>query len=461
MLMHEPSCVEVNLTAIDHNMAAIRRLVGSECKLCPIVKADAYGLGAARVARRLVAAGADLLAVYSLPQAAELAGVVGSGPGPGPGTGLGPGETSRGAPAVLVLMPVADIRPGDETSRMLTSGRLHLTVHDLGQLEVLASLADHYQTRIPIHLEVDSGLSRGGARPEEAGRLLERIAADAQARQRFHLRGVFTHFANSRVDREATDGQLARFDELLSRYAHTLAADTEIHVASTYALFRHRRYHRSMVRFGLAWAGYGLEELDGGEMEIGNDVLRPCVRWRSRVVQVKRIPPGTAVGYGSRWVAKRPSTIGLVPVGYADGFPVFRPSEPDGGGDGESGQQKIAVLREVARGSRTEMVREFAPVIGAVNMDQITVDLTEVDCLTQRDGGVGMTVEIISPDAGAPNHLPRLAGRSGMIPHEMLCRIHPKIPRLYVVDGEMAEEPTAAPVSPAQSAQSVARVAVG
>jgi alanine racemase len=445
MLMHEPSCVEINLSAIDHNMAAIRRLVGPQCKLCPIVKADAYGMGAARVARRLATAGADLIAVYSLPQAAEL--------------GLASANQSPLGTPVLVLMPVADIRRGDETSRMLTSGRLHLTVHDATQLEALASLADQYATTIPVHLEIDSGLSRGGARPEDAVRLLDRIAND----RRFALKGVFTHFANSRTDRAATDGQLTTFDAFLAANAHALAPDTEVHVASTYALFRHHRYHRSMVRFGLAWAGYGLEELDGGELELGDDLLRPCVRWRSRVVQVKRIPVGTAVGYGARWTAKRPSTIGLVPVGYADGFPVYRPDATAEGQALGTGQ-KIAILREVTRGARTEIVREFAPVIGAVNMDQITVDLTDLDLLTQRDGGLGMTVEIVSPDPAAPNHLPRLAGRSGMIPHEMLCRIHPKIPRLYVVDGAVEEQPTAAPVL-ADSRQSAlgggGRAAVG
>jgi alanine racemase len=428
MLMHEPSCVEVNLSALDHNMAAIRRLVGPECKLCPIVKADAYGLGASRVARRLATAGADLVAVYSLPQAAEL--------------GLGVGSSSEHSPAplgvpVLVLMPVADIRRGDETSRMLMSGRLHLTIHDLAQCEALGAIAERFATVIPVHLEVDTGLSRGGARPEEAARLLDRIAKDP----RFVLKGVFTHFASSRTDREATDAQLAIFDNLLTANAHALAEDTDVHVASTYALFRHRRYHRSMVRFGLAWAGFGLEELDGGEMELGDDLLRPCLRWRSRIVQVKRIPAGTAVGYGSRWVAKRPSTIGLIPVGYADGFPVYRP-DLTGPESSNAQPQRIAVLREVARGARTEIVREFAPVIGAVNMDQITVDLTDLDLLTQRDGGVGLSVELVSPDPTAPNHLPRLAARSGMIPHEMLCRVHPKIPRIYSVDGIAAEDGT-------------------
>lgn len=474
MLMHEPSCVEINLSAIDHNMAAIRRLVGPDCKLCPIVKADAYGMGAARVARRLATAGADLVAVYSLPQAAEL----GLGAGAHVGAHLGShggGAQAASSPAalgvpVLVLMPVADIRRGDETSRMLLSGRLHLTVHDAAQLEALAVLADQYGTTIPVHLEIDSGLSRGGVRPDDAGRLLDRIAND----RRFDLKGVFTHFANSRTDREATDAQLATFDGILAANAHALTPETDIHVASTYALFRHRRYHRSMVRFGLAWAGYGLEELDGGELELGDDLLRPCVRWRSRVVQVKRIPVGTAVGYGSRWTSKRPSTIGLIPVGYADGFPVYRPGgthpvpNPDASGDSQSianglglSGQKVAILREVTRGSRTEIVREFAPVIGAVNMDQITVDLTDLDLLTQRDGGVGLTVEIVSPDPAAPNHLPRLAARSGMIPHEMLCRIHPKIPRLYVVDGAMEEQPTAAPVLADARHSSGGRAAVG
>src|SRR6185295_14532728 len=98
VLMHEPSVLEVNLSAIDHNMAAIRRLVGAECRLCPIVKADAYGLGAARVARRLATAGADMVAVYSLPQAAQL------------------GASGLPLP-VLVLMPIVEIRRGDEAAR--------------------------------------------------------------------------------------------------------------------------------------------------------------------------------------------------------------------------------------------------------------------------------------------------------------------------------------------------------
>jgi alanine racemase len=416
MRMHEPSVVEINLSAIDQNVAAIRRLVGPDCRLCPIVKADAYGMGAARVARRLATAGAEMVAVYSLPQAAEL------------------GLADLPVP-VLVLMPIAEMRRGDETARMLLSGRLHLTVHDLQQLEAIEAIASGFATRIPVHVEVDTGMSRGGALPRDAAALIERVATGRHCQ----LKGIFTHFANSRVDREATDAQIAVFDDLLRRTSALIPADCMIHVASTYALFRSSRYHRSMVRFGLAWAGYGLEELEGAELELGTDFLRPCLRWRSRIVQIKRIETGTPVGYGSRWVAKRPSTIGLIPVGYADGFPVMRGPSPGT----EDAPQRIAILRETPRG----IEREYASVVGTVNMDQITVDLTDCELLNQPNGGVGLTVELVTPDASAPNHLPRLAQRSGMIPHEMLCRIHSRIPRLYVVDGAQEEVGGATPAA--------------
>lgn len=405
MTMHEPSVLEINLSAIDRNLATIRRGVGPHCRLCPIVKADAYGMGAARIARRMATAGADLLAVYSLPQAAEL------------------GAAGVALP-VLVLMPVREVRPGEEAARMLLAGRLHLTIHDAAQIESLGAVAERLGVRVPVHLEIDTGLSRGGVRADEAGALLARLLDDG----RFVVAGVFTHFVDSRTDAAATDEQTRRFDATIAPFLGRLPDACAIHLASTYALLRHPRYHRSMVRFGLAWAGFGEEELsDGFDWQGGG--LEPCLRWRSRVVQVKRLAPGATVGYGATWTARRPSLVGLVPVGYADGFPVFR-------GDRET-PVRVAVLRETPRGA----VREYAPVIGAVNMDQITIDLTDVDPLGAAAGPeIGWSVEIVSADAEAPNHLPRLARRAGMIPHEMLCRIHPRIPRLYVVDEAASEQ---------------------
>jgi len=404
--MHEPSVLEISLTAIDRNVAAIRRLAGPACRFCPIVKADAYGLGAARIARRLESAGADALAVFSLPQAAEL------------------GVAGIGIP-VLVLMPTSDIHPGDETHRMLAAGGLELTLHGLAQARDLERVAEGLGRPIPVHVEIDTGMSRGGVSEAEAPALLARVAASPH----FELRGIFTHFANARADRASTDEQLARLAAVERATRELLPGDLLVHAASTYGLLRHDRYHRNMIRCGLAWAGYGLEEIEGGELPLPADFLQPCVRWRSRIVHVKRIAEGMPVGYGGKWRAGRPTLLGLVPVGYADGFPVDR------GPAGGEPTQRLAVLRETPRGTQ----RAYVPVVGAVNMDQVTVDLTDLDLLgpdaTGGGGGVGLEVEILTPDVHAPNHLSAMAARAGMIPHEMLCRLNPRIRRMYVVDG--------------------------
>jgi len=216
-------------------------------------------------------------------------------------------------------------------------------------------------------------------------------------------------------DAARTARQLETYTLVVEANRRYIPADAYEHVASTYSLARGREYHRSMVRFGLAWLGYGLEELEaeGAILERGD--LRPVVRWTSTVVQAKSIPTGAGVGYGARWTASRPSTIALVPVGYSDGYPV--PREPAAVG----GQR----VRIVAPDGRTV----DAPVVGAVNMDQLTVDVTG---LHEGDphAWIGREVELVSRDPAAPCHLPRLAAQSGLIVHEFLTRLNPRIPRL-------------------------------
>ena len=172
--MQDTSTIDIDLSAIDHNMAVLCSAVGGGCGLCPIVKADAYGLGVGRVARRLVSAGAEMLAVYSLRQAIETAAAV------------------NGAVPVMVLMPVFDIAREDELVRLVLAGQLHLVVHDEVQAARLAECAESLGATLPVHLELDVGMSRGGAAPEEAARILRAIATGG----RLSLRGIFTHFSH-------------------------------------------------------------------------------------------------------------------------------------------------------------------------------------------------------------------------------------------------------------------------
>jgi alanine racemase len=389
--MQDTSSIDIDLSAIDHNMAAVRRAVGDACALCPIVKADAYGLGVGRVARRLVSAGAAMLAVYSLRQAIETAAAV------------------NGAAPVLVLMPVTDLPREDELVRLMIAGQLHLTVHDMPGLAALDAAARMHGVRLPIHLEIDVGMSRGGAAPEEVGRILRMIDGNPA----FELAGIYAHFSHSRFDEQRTRAQHEVYERTIEANRRYVPAHVLEHVASTYALARSGEYHRSMVRFGLAWLGYGLDELEADSPVLSRQELRPVVRWTSSIVQARTVVAGTSVGYGGRWTAERDSTIALVPVGYADGWPAPRHAG--------AGTQFVSIEAPDGR-------LVHAPVVGAVNMDQITIDVTGLHAGDVRDW-IGCEVELVSRDPMAPNHLPRLAAQSGIIVHELLTRMNPRIAR--------------------------------
>jgi len=407
--MQDTSTIDIDLSAIDHNMSVIRRTVGPGCALCPIVKADAYGLGVTRVARRLVGAGAQMLAVYSLRQAMETAAAV------------------NGAVPVLVLMPVTTIAREDELVRLMLAGQLHLVVHDEANLAALEACAISLGVVLPVHVEVDVGMSRGGALPDEAVRIISKICQSS----RFSLCGVFAHFSHARTDAALTARQLESYDYVIaaSRGFMSEQAFERLfqHVASTYTLARDARYHRTMVRFGVAWLGYGLDELEASSPVIERAQLRPVVRWSTTIVQAKAIPAGAAVGYGGRWIAPRASTIALIPVGYSDGYPMPRNPQASVG----------ACVRLFMPDGRVA----HAPVVGIVNMDQITVDVTGLHAGDIHDW-IGCSVELISRDIHAPTHLPRLAAESGMIPHELLTRLNPRIARTTSITANVLSSAT-------------------
>ena len=397
--MSETSRIRINLSAVESNIRILREVVGPETVICPIVKADAYGLGAAPIAKHLVSAGAGMLAVYTSDQAAALA------------------RSAIGGP-ILVLLPVRQMQRIDEAYRLLIRGDLHLTVHDSGHLDDLGRIAEHYATVIPLHVEVDTGMSRGGCVPAEAPAIAGRISTHRWLR----LAGMSTHFARAGSDARFTNKQLAIFDEVLDACSPSMPQDCLIHAANSVATLRHRRYHKTMVRVGQAWAGFGAEHLSTGPFRRQAAELRPIVTWTSTIVQIKTIERGATVGYGSKWTARRRSRIGLVPVGYADGYPM--------GATATDAEPKPACVRvDVARAGAAAFVR----VVGQVNMDQITIDLTDLAAPRSRapSVAVGTEVELIGTDPHAPNHVPTLARIAGTVPHQVICSLNPRIKRTY------------------------------
>lgn len=404
--MPTSSWIEVDLPAIAANARIVREILASRIAgsasggratpattpgLCAVLKADGYGLGAARVAKRLQVAGVDMLAVYSPEQARSLI------------------EAAVTTP-ILMLMPLHELDRGDLLYRAASRGQLHLTIHDDATLDAAVTITEQLGMRLAVQIEIDTGMSRGGATPEEATGLLKSIAGHP----RLILTGVLNHFASADRDEAITREQAEQFTRWIEENRRRIPPDAVIHEANTFGTFRSSAYHRSMVRIGLALLGYAAEEFGeaaGFEFEAEASRLTPVVRWISQIVHVKQVAPGTPVGYGSTWRAPRATRLGLVPVGYADGYPLALSNNAHVGLPLESG------------------IRAYVPVVGRVSMDQITVDLTDVP---EGQAGIGTRVEVIGSDRSAPNHLPTLAKRAGTIGHELLCRLSPRLTRQYV-----------------------------
>ncbi len=396
--MRTTSRLIIDLATLDRNVGVIRELVAPHCDLCAVVKADAYGMGAPRIARQLAESGVSMLAVYNLAQAEaiSLAGVT----------------TPQ-----LVLMPVREIELGGEIHRLLLAGRLHLVVHGESHAQELAAIADQLGGGpIPVHIEIDTGMSRGGVLASEAGRTLAVIADE----RRLRLVGIFTHFSDSRADDARTHAQMDVFEKLLADHAAQIPQDAVVHVANSHAILRDSRFHRRMVRTGLAWTGLvESQSIDGWKPP-----LESIVRWESTIVHTKSLPCDVAVGYGSQWITRRPTRLGIIPVGYFDGYPM---------GSAQSDRRWIRVIAESPTSTANGLRSWDVPLVGAVNMDQIVVDLTDVPpSIAYGDGHIGMTAELYGSQPSARNFLPRVAEAVGAHAYELLCRLSPRIPRQYV-----------------------------
>jgi len=403
--MLSTSTITVDLGAVERNLAAIRDTLdagdGSDpVRICAVIKADAYGLGAVRLAHRLEKCGVEMFGVYTLEEAVELL------------------AASVRTP-ILVMSPVRSIADSDALYRAVSHGRLHFAVHSLEQAECLGRQADRFGVEIPAHLDLNTGMNRGGVRLEEAGEVLESLLAH----RRMILAGVSTHFASAERDAAATAEQARRFEAFLAEHADRIPPKAVRHAANTFGLFRSRSTHLQMVRVGFALAGYGEEEMgDPGAFELLGFArrLEPAVRWVTEIAHLQWVDAGERVGYAGTWTAPRRTRVALAPVGYADGYPWSL-----------SG---TGVVRLRAGDEWLE-----APVIGRVSMDQITIDVTDVPA---GGAAIGSEVELIGTDRDAPTHLPEVARRAGTISHELLCRLSRRARRRY----ESHREPAAAGV---------------
>jgi alanine racemase len=365
----------VDLGALESNFRAISEFLSSSGGghgrpgIIAVVKANAYGHGAPAVALALQRAGAKILACADIEEAIVL--------------------RKAGVTAELLIfgaLSVSDVDGVFEYS-------LTPTISTPGAARSLQAAAARHRTTLRCHLKIDTGMNRLGLRHDN----LEMTLPGVVAGRSLEVVGVYTHFATADDPGCALfQTQRERFEQVLARLPELGVEPRMRHAANSAAILRDSRVWYDCVRPGLMIYGVVPPPL------AATIPLAPVMSLRSRVVAVKGVRPGETVGYGAHWTMPKPGRIAVVPAGYADGLD----------------RRMAGACPVLIRGRR-------APIVGTVNMDMITVDVSGMTVET------GDEVVIIGPQDGDRVDVREIAAAVGTNPYEVLCRIGTRIERIY------------------------------
>jgi len=375
------SWIEVSGGAIERNLALFRRLLGGAPAILAVVKANAYGHGAAPVLAACRAAGVGWLGVHSADEVAELRRLAWSGPILAMGY-LTPAQIERTVdPGVHVL---------------LSSGEV---------LEALAAHARRLGVSLPVHVKIDTGTRRQGIPPADAAAFASR-ARDAG----LAVAGVATHFANieDTTDHGYAQSQLAAFRSAAAAVESRVGPVPWVHAACSAAALLFREADFSMVRIGISLYGHwpSKETYLSWLLRHGRDSVRlePALAWRTRVGQLKAVGVGSPIGYGLTYRPTRATRVAVLPVGYSDGYP-----------------------RALSNRARVLVRGRPAPVVGRVAMNITLIDVTDIP-----DAAEGDVATLIGGDGGERVTVEELAELAGTINYEILARLSPLTARCLV-----------------------------
>ena len=359
--------VEIDLGAIEDNVRYFLQSTGRQ--FMAIVKAEAYGHGAIKIAKTACKAGASWLGVARSGEALEL----------------------RAAGIDKPIFLLGWTHPGRMDA--LIKANISMAFWSEAQLADISRAATKAGGQANVHLKIDTGMSRVGVKPEKASRL----AQEARRIPNVQLEGVFTHFAKAdESDQASTDSQLRLFGEIVSSWESSGLRPPLVHCANSAAALRRPEAWYDLVRVGIAM--YGLHPSSACKLP---GVVRPALTWKSRLAQVKVLPPGRGISYGHIYTTAYEESIGTIPVGYADGF------------------RRVEGNEVLVRGKRV-------PVVGRVTMDQIMVQLDAIP-----DARPGDEVVIIGSQEAERISAEDVAERWGTINYEVTSGIMKRVPRIY------------------------------
>ncbi len=368
---------EISGSAVEANLKLLRERISPGTKICAVVKADCYGHGLETLLG-LISEKVDCLGVATPQEAIHLRRL---------------GYERE----ILMFFSSTAHADGEElrdTLDELIAEGVTLTVVERAEAGPIADSAKRVGATAQVHVKIDTGMGRSGIRTGKAPALIEEI----RKHEEIHLTGMYTHFAGADEDKDFTQQQLQMFLDTVANCGGR--SGLTLHAANSAATIDLPETHLDMVRPGIAI--YGYQPSDQMQTHLP---LRPCLRLTGHLMQLKQVPAGSRCGYGLTYEFDRDSRVGLVPVGYGDGY-----------------------LRSLS-GRTTMRIRDTdVPIRGRVAMDQIIIDLTDVP-----DARIGDDVEIISPDPDAPHSVENLARQGGTIPYEITVRLGTRV-RRYLVD---------------------------
>jgi alanine racemase len=381
-----PAWVEIDLTALVHNADVLRQAIPSDARLGLMVKANAYGHGLEMAARAAVAGGADQLIVAAIDE------------------GLALRAAGIEAP-ILVIYPVAPaaVCEAVEAGLELTVSGLASTGRTLAAW--MAGGPGAVRRELRVHVEVDTGMGRGGVSPDALVGVVERIEGTPGAT----VAGIWSHLADG-GDMGRSLEQTQRYEAALARVGTTGRAFPIGHLAATDAVFAGTAPAYQMVRIGLGFygeLGLGIEPVPS-QAALAS-ALRPALTIKARPVRIDLVAAGASVGYGGEWTAHRPSRIATLPIGYADGW--TRSSWPG--------------ASALLRGRRV-------PLVGRVSMDSVCADVTELDA--QGEVTIDEVLVLLGAQGDDRITANELARLRGTIPNEVLAGLGARLPRVYVDD---------------------------
>jgi len=364
----------VRLNRFAENLAAVRRRVGDRRRICAALKADAYGHGAAEIARAAVAGGADCLGVATVEEGAAL----------------------RAAGITAPVLLLSQALPGEIPA--IVEHRLSPAVSDAAFAGMLGEAALKAGVRLPVHLKIDTGMGRLGCTPADAPSLAAAIAGNAGLEHA----GTATHFAVADSPEPAdvayTRRQTAVFVSALDAIRTAGFKVGIVHAANSGAVALHPEAWFDMVRPGIALYGYAVAA--SGDPALPALTVTPVMELRTKVVLMRKVASGDSVSYGRTWVAGRDTTVAVLPAGYADGLP-----------------------RTASNRWQAVIGGRAYPLVGTICMDQCMADLGPAPDVRRWDDAVIFGGKACGADL--------LAEAAGTIPYEVLCNVSRRVPRVY------------------------------